>query len=74
MVRRGMNPTLSNARSVKKINHISALCTFQKDNNKRDSYNKLNSLSFSGVKSLDKGITFPLRATTALQEKKSENG
>ena len=44
-VRKGMNPTLSNARSVKK-NHISALCTFQKDNNKRDSYNKLNSLSF----------------------------
>ena len=41
---------------------------FLKDNKKRDSYNKLNSVS--GVKSLDKGITFPLWATTALQEKK----
>ena len=69
-VRKGMNRTLSNARSVKKKSHF-CIMHFLKDNNKRDSYNKLNSLSFCfRVKSLDKGITFPLWATTALQEEK----
>ena len=70
-----MNPTLSNARSVKKNqSHFCIMHFSERQQQSRDSYNKLNSLSFSGVKSLDKGITFPLRATTALQEKKSENG
>ena len=79
-VRKGMNRTLSNARSVKKQtnkqtnNHISALCTFWKTTiNVILTISWTLCLSVSGVKSLDKGITFPLWATTALQEKKSKN-
>ena len=52
-------------------NHISALCTFWKTTiNVILTISWTLCLSVSGVKSLDKGITFPLWATTALQEKK----
>ena len=79
LVTKGMNRTLSNARSVKTTkktnkqtnNHISALCTFWKTTiNVILTISWTLCLSVSGVKSLDKGITFPLWATTALQEKK----
>ena len=52
LVTKGMNRTLSNARSGKKTNKQTnkqshfCIMHFLKDNNKHDSYNKLNSLSF----------------------------